>query len=60
MTCKIIVDSCCDMTPQIRKRLDVTLIPLTMNLGKQINIWAIRSIRQMDETSSNHNGGVTL
>ena len=24
MTCEIIVDSCCDMTPQLRKRLDVT------------------------------------
>ncbi|WP_444659790.1 DegV family protein [Caproiciproducens sp. R2] len=34
MTCKIIVDSCCDMTPQLKERLDVTSVPLTMILGK--------------------------
>ena len=37
MTCEIIVDSCCDMTPQLRKRLDVTsagevLIAVNMEL----------------------------
>lgn len=34
MTCKIIVDSCCDMTPQLKDRLDLTSVPLTMNLGE--------------------------
>ncbi|WP_326974517.1 DegV family protein [Caproicibacter sp. BJN0012] len=34
MTCKIIVDSCCDMTPQLKERLDVTSVPLTMRLGR--------------------------
>lgn len=32
--CKIIVDSCCDMTPQLKERLDVESIPLTMSLGE--------------------------
>lgn len=35
MTCKIIVDSCCDITPQLKDRLDLTSVPLTMNLGKR-------------------------
>ncbi|MCL2392231.1 MAG: DegV family protein [Oscillospiraceae bacterium] len=31
---KIIVDSCCDMTPELAKRLDVTsVVPMTMILG---------------------------
>jgi len=34
MNGKIIVDSCCDMTPQLIKRLDVTTVPLTMRLGQ--------------------------
>lgn len=32
---KIIADSCCDMTPQLRKRLDVTSIPFSMMLGSK-------------------------
>lgn len=33
MDYKIIVDSCCDMTIQLEKRLGVTRVPLTMILG---------------------------
>ncbi len=31
----IIVDSCCDMTPQMRETLGVTSVPLTMHLGSK-------------------------
>lgn len=34
MKCKIIVDSCCDMTPQLNNCLDVMSIPLTIRLGQ--------------------------
>ena len=30
---KIIVDSCCDLTPELEERLDVTSVPMTMMLG---------------------------
>lgn len=33
MDFKIIADSCCDMTPELKKRLGVTTIPLSMTLG---------------------------
>ncbi|MCL2149908.1 MAG: DegV family protein, partial [Dehalococcoidia bacterium] len=32
---KIIVDSCCDVTPQLAQQLDVTSVPLTMRLGQK-------------------------
>lgn len=35
MEYKIIADSCCDMTPQLKNRLGVTPIPLTMRLGQK-------------------------
>lgn len=35
MNCEIIVDSCCDMTPQLKKRLGVVSVPLTMRLGQK-------------------------
>lgn len=35
MDYKIIVDSCCDMTPDLKARLGVTQIPLTMRLGNK-------------------------
>lgn len=35
MDYKIIVDSCCDMTPQLKKWLEATLVPLTMRLGNK-------------------------
>lgn len=31
----IIVDSCCDMTPQLMRRLDITSVPLIMRLGEK-------------------------
>lgn len=34
MTCKIIVDSCCDLTPELREKLRITTIPLTLTLGE--------------------------
>lgn len=34
MDCKIIADSCCDMTSDLRKRLGVISIPLTIRLGQ--------------------------
>lgn len=30
---KIIVDSCCDLTPSVKERFGVTSVPLTMHLG---------------------------
>lgn len=33
MNCKIIADSCCDMTLQLKERLGITSVPLTMMLG---------------------------
>lgn len=33
MNYKIITDSCCDLTPEMKRELDVTTIPLTMRLG---------------------------
>ena len=33
MTHKIIVDSCCDLTRELKEKLNVTHIPLTMRLG---------------------------
>lgn len=35
MNCRIIVDSCCDMTPQLKNRLGITSVPLTMRLGQK-------------------------
>ena len=35
MDYKIIVDSCCDMTQQLKERLGVIQIPLTMRLGEK-------------------------
>ena len=35
MDYKIIVDSCCDMTPELAERLGVTSIPMTMMLGSK-------------------------
>ena len=35
MEYRIIVDSCCDMTPQLAQRLDVVSVPLTMRLGQK-------------------------
>lgn len=35
MKYKIIADSCCDMTPELKKRLDLITIPLTMRLGQK-------------------------
>lgn len=32
---EIIVDSCCDMTPQLKKRLGVISVPLTIRLGQK-------------------------
>lgn len=31
----IIADSCCDMTPQLRERLNVVSVPLTLRLGQK-------------------------
>lgn len=33
MDYRIIADSCCDMTPQLKEKLGVTSVPLTMTLG---------------------------
>lgn len=35
MNFKIIVDSCCDMTSELKKRIRATVIPLTINLGEK-------------------------
>jgi len=35
MNYKIIVDSCCDMTPELEERLGVTSIPMTVMLGSK-------------------------
>ena len=35
MDCKIIADSCCDLTHELKEKLDVTHIPLTLRLGKK-------------------------
>lgn len=35
MEYKIIADSCCDMSPELRERLGVISVPLTMTLGEQ-------------------------
>lgn len=35
MEYRIIVDSCCDMTPQLAEQLGVTSVPLTMRLGQK-------------------------
>ena len=35
MNYKIIVDSCCDMTPPLAERLGVTSVPLSMRLGEK-------------------------
>lgn len=34
MDYKIIADSCCDMSPELKKRLGITVIPLSMTLGE--------------------------
>lgn len=34
MTCKIIVDSCCDLTPELRAKMNITTVPLTLTLGE--------------------------
>ncbi len=33
MAYKIIADSCCDMTPELKERLGVEIVPLTLTLG---------------------------
>lgn len=35
MDYKIIADSCCDLTPELRKKLGVITVPLTMMLGNE-------------------------
>ena len=35
MDYKIIVDSCCDITPEIAEKLQVELVPLTLQLGEK-------------------------
>lgn len=35
MDFKIIVDSCCDMTCELKKRIKATVVPLTINLGEK-------------------------
>lgn len=35
MDYKIIADSCCDMTPELKQRLGVVTVPLTMTLGEK-------------------------
>lgn len=35
MDYKIIVDSCCDLTPEYRERMQVTTVPLTLTLGDE-------------------------
>ncbi|GFR37867.1 DegV domain-containing protein [Insulibacter thermoxylanivorax] len=35
MDYKIIVDSCCDLTPEYRERMQVTTVPLTLTLGEE-------------------------
>ena len=35
MNYKIVVDSCCDMTPELQNRLDAISVPLTLNLGNK-------------------------
>ncbi|MDR0670949.1 MAG: DegV family protein [Oscillospiraceae bacterium] len=35
MKCGIVVDSCCDMTTDMRETMDITSVPLTMRLGKK-------------------------
>lgn len=32
---KIVVDSCCDVTPELSERLGIVTVPLTMNLGEK-------------------------
>ena len=36
MEFKIIADSCCDLTPELRNRLGILSVPLTMRLGNSI------------------------
>ncbi|MFV0414377.1 MAG: DegV family protein, partial [Oscillospiraceae bacterium] len=33
MEYKIITDSCCDLTPELKKEMGITTVPLTMRLG---------------------------
>lgn len=35
MKCKIIADSCCDMTDELKKRIDAISVPLTITLGEK-------------------------
>lgn len=35
MDYKIVADSCCDLTPDLKKRLDVTTVPLSLTLGEK-------------------------
>ncbi len=35
MNHKIIADSGCDLTPQMKKEMNISMVPLTMNLGEQ-------------------------
>lgn len=35
LNCEIIADSCCDMTPQLKERLGIVSVPLTMRLGQK-------------------------
>lgn len=32
---KIIADSCCDLTPELRQKLDIVSVPLSLNLGEE-------------------------
>lgn len=36
MDYKIIVDSCCDLTPELREKLNIISIPLSLTLGEKI------------------------
>ncbi len=35
MSYKIIADSCCDLTPDLRQKLDIVSVPLSLNLGEE-------------------------
>lgn len=33
MSCKLVVDSCCDVMPMLREKISLTMVPLIMKLG---------------------------
>jgi fatty acid-binding protein DegV len=51
MAIKILADSTCDLSPELIKRYDITLIPLTIKKTEKITMMGLISSRRISLTA---------